>query len=79
MSISPSRCRAGEGPAADRAPDAPGAGSAPGAASLVLAPGWFRPRRVVEASIQKPQRLRLLEMLERGSDFERVTYEALPD
>jgi len=49
------------------------------AATLVLPPGWFRPKRVVEAAIQKPQRLRLLEMLERGSDFERVTYEALPD
>ena len=48
-------------------------------ATLVLAPGWFRPKRVVEAAIQKPQRVRLLEVLERGTDFERVAYEALSD
>jgi len=47
--------------------------------TLVLAPGWFRPKRVIEAAIQKPMRVRLLEVIERGTDFERVAYEVLPD
>jgi hypothetical protein len=47
--------------------------------TLVLAPGWFRPKRVIEAAIQKPMRVRLLEVLERGTDFERVAYEGLPE
>jgi hypothetical protein len=47
--------------------------------TLVLAPGWFRPKRVVDAAIQKPMRVRLLEVIERGNDFERVAYEVLPD
>jgi cyclic-di-GMP-binding protein len=46
--------------------------------TLVLPPGWFRPKRVIEAAIDKPLRVRLLEVVERGTDFERVTYEALP-
>jgi len=45
----------------------------------VLAPGWFRPKRVIEAALQKPLRVRLLEVIERGTDFERVAYEALRD
>jgi len=48
-------------------------------ATLVLAPGWFRPKRVIEAALQKPLRVRLLEVIERGTDFERVAYEALRD
>ncbi|MGH8706496.1 MAG: hypothetical protein ACREVD_00350 [Burkholderiales bacterium] len=47
--------------------------------TLVLAPGWFRPKRVIEAAIHKPMRVRLLEVIERGTDFERVAYEVLPD
>jgi hypothetical protein len=47
--------------------------------TLVLAPGWFKPRRVVEAAIQMPMRVRLLEVIERGTDFERVAYEVLAD
>jgi len=47
--------------------------------TLVLAPGWFRPKRVVDAAIQKPMRVRLLEVIERGNDFERVAYEVLPE
>ena len=47
--------------------------------TLVLAPGWFRPKRVIEAAIQKPLRVRLLEVIERGTDFERVAYEVLPE
>jgi hypothetical protein len=47
--------------------------------TLVLPPGWFRPKRVIEAAIQKPLRVRLLEVVERGTDFERVVYELVPD
>jgi len=47
--------------------------------TLVLAPGWFKPKRVIEAAIHKPRRVRLLEVIERGTDFERVAYESLPD
>lgn len=48
-------------------------------ATLVTAAGWFKPKRVVEVATEKPMRVRLLEVLERGIDFERVTYERLPD
>jgi hypothetical protein len=34
---------------------------------------------VIEAAIGKPMRLRLLEVIERGTDFERLAYEVLPD
>lgn len=46
--------------------------------TLVLEPGWFRPKRVIEVQMQEPLRVRLLEVVERGTDFERVAYEALP-
>lgn len=42
-------------------------------ACLVLAPGWFRPRRVIE--MRDAGHLRLTEVLERGLDFERVAFE----
>ena len=48
-------------------------------ATLVTAAGWFKPKRVVEVASEKPMRVRLLEVIERGIDFERVTYERLPD
>jgi len=44
-------------------------------ASLVLPPGWFKPRRVIETYADGASRVRLTEVLERGSDFERVAYE----
>jgi hypothetical protein len=47
--------------------------------TLVTAPGWFKPKRVIEAALGKPLRVRLLEVLERGTDFERLSYEVLPD
>jgi cyclic-di-GMP-binding protein len=46
--------------------------------SLVVPPGWFRPKRVVEVVIDgKARKARLLEVLERGADFERLAYEAV--
>jgi cyclic-di-GMP-binding protein len=47
-------------------------------ASLLLPSGWFKPKRVLEAYMDSPARLRLAEVLERGLDFERVSYERLP-
>ncbi len=47
--------------------------------TLVMSAGWFKPKRVIEAAIGRVLRVRLLEALERGNDFERVSYEVLPD
>jgi hypothetical protein len=44
--------------------------------TLVLPAGWYKPKRVLEVAQEKPYRVRLTEVLERGSDFERVAYEA---
>lgn len=44
--------------------------------SLVLPAGSFRPGRVLERLGDKPQRLRLAAVIERGLDFERVAHEA---
>jgi hypothetical protein len=43
--------------------------------SLVLPSGWFKPKRVVEVFVESPVTVRLVEILERGSDYERVAYE----
>ena len=47
--------------------------------TLVTAAGWFRPKRVIEAAIHRTLRVRLLALVERGTDFERLSYEVLPD
>ncbi len=47
--------------------------------SLVLPSGWYKPKRVIEVHIQQTLRAQLTELLERGSDFERVAYQVLPD
>jgi len=43
--------------------------------SLLLPSGWFKPKRVVEVFVESPVKVRLTELLERGSDYERVAYE----
>ena len=43
--------------------------------TLVLPSGWFKPKRVIELATGTEHNVRLLEVVERGSDFERVTYE----
>ncbi|MBC7802241.1 MAG: hypothetical protein H7Y16_00065 [Candidatus Parcubacteria bacterium] len=43
--------------------------------SLVLPSGWFKPRRVIEVYVEGHVKVRLTEMLDRGSDYERVAYE----
>ena len=44
-------------------------------ASLVLPPGWYKPKRVIEMDDETPVKVRLTEILERGLDYERVAYE----
>ena len=46
-------------------------------ASLVLPRGWFQPERIIEAFTDRQVRLRLVEPLGLGADFERVTYSRL--
>jgi hypothetical protein len=43
--------------------------------TLVIPTGWFKPKRVIELFTDTEHNVRLLEVVERGSDFERVTYE----
>lgn len=44
-------------------------------ASLVLPPGWYRPKRVVEVHSEASKSLLLTGIIERGTDFERVSIE----
>jgi hypothetical protein len=44
-------------------------------ASLVLPAASFKPKRMLEVALDKPVNVRLIEILERGVDFERVVYE----
>ncbi|MFN2646720.1 MAG: hypothetical protein ABR570_17165 [Burkholderiales bacterium] len=44
-------------------------------ASLILASGWYKPKRVIDVYAEGLAKLRLTEMLERGLDFDRVGYE----
>ena len=46
--------------------------------TLVLPSGWYRPNRLIEVFLESTVRVRLLEFLDRGSDFERLTYETVP-
>ena len=47
-------------------------------ASLILGPGWYKPKRVIELHAESPSKVRLTEVMERGADFERVAYEQVP-
>jgi len=44
-------------------------------ATLVLPAGWFKPKRGIEMFTDKPQSVMLTGAVERGSDFERVTFQ----
>lgn len=44
-------------------------------ASLILPPGWYRPKRVLEVYADSPELLLLSSVIDRGSDFERVAIE----
>ena len=43
-------------------------------ATLVLPRGWFQPERVVEVYTDRQTKLKLVELLNHGPDFERITY-----
>jgi hypothetical protein len=45
--------------------------------SLVLPLGWFKPKKVVEVYVEGDVKVRLTEIIERGSDHERCGYELL--
>jgi len=45
--------------------------------TLVLPAGWFKPKRVIEVYVEGHVKVRLTELLDRGSDYERVAYEML--
>ena len=47
-------------------------------ASLILGPGWYKRKRVIELHAESPSKVRLTEVMERGADFERVAYEQVP-
>jgi hypothetical protein len=44
--------------------------------TLVLPAGWFKPQREIEVLTDRPGKLRLAAIADRGADFERVTFEA---
>jgi len=45
--------------------------------TLVVPAGWFKPNREVEVLTERNGKLRLASVIDRGADFERVTFEAL--
>jgi hypothetical protein len=47
-------------------------------ASLIVPPGWYRPKRILEVYADSSELLLLSGMIERGSDFERVAIEPAP-
>lgn len=47
------------------------------AATLILPSGWYRPNRLIDVFTEATKQVRLLEFLDRGSDFERLTYETV--
>jgi hypothetical protein len=44
--------------------------------TLVIPTGWYKPKRVIELHTSKSEQVVLSTVLERGSDFERCTFEA---
>jgi hypothetical protein len=47
--------------------------------TLVLPAGWYKPKRVIEVFLQQALRVKLKDLIDRGPDFERMSYEVLPD
>ena len=46
--------------------------------SLVLPAGWYKPKRIVEVYREASSKAMLMEVIERGIDFERVVYQTVP-
>jgi len=47
--------------------------------TLVLAAGWYRPKRVVELVTREPKRALMNYVVEKGRDYERISFTELPD
>jgi len=45
--------------------------------SLVLPAGWYKPRRVIEVYVENHVRVLLTEVIDRGNDYERCSYEMI--
>ncbi len=45
--------------------------------TLVLPSGWFKPERAIEVYTDSARQVRLATVIDRGADFERVTFEAV--
>src|SRR6267378_562253 len=45
--------------------------------TLVVPTGWFKPNREIEVLSERSGKLRLASLVDRGADFERVTFETL--
>ena len=45
--------------------------------TLVLPAGWFKPKREIEVVTDRSGKLRLVAIIDRGADFECVTFEAV--
>jgi hypothetical protein len=44
-------------------------------ATIVIPSGWFKKERRLETYTDRPRHIKLLELLDRGTDFDRATYE----
>ena len=44
--------------------------------TLVLPPGWFKPKRAIEILGEGTRKVLLTALVDRGADFERVTFES---
>ncbi len=47
--------------------------------TLILPAGWYKPKRVIEVFVEHAVRVKLVDLIERGPDFERMSYEVLAD
>jgi hypothetical protein len=45
--------------------------------TLVLPAGWFKPDRVIEVHVDGSRQVQLGSVIDRGVDFERVTFETV--
>jgi len=45
--------------------------------TLVVPAGWFKPNREIEVLSERAGKLRLASVVDRGADFERVTFDTL--
>ncbi|MSP95960.1 MAG: hypothetical protein EXR29_01795 [Betaproteobacteria bacterium] len=47
--------------------------------TLILPAGWYKPKRVIEVFVRQALRVKLNELIDRGPDFERISYAVMPD